>query len=95
MKHINRFAELSGVHYSIGSARIVRADLPDGFRKAAQHLRAFMLLPNLRLIEREPKLLSSRRREARQPIERVDKPNQLTRLFRPLRQRIYCMPKVV
>ena len=75
-------------------ARIIRADLPDRFRKAAQHLPAFMLLPNLRLVERETQLLSNRSWEVRQPIERIDKPNQLARLFWPLSHYIYYMPKL-
>ena len=41
-----------------------------------------MLLPDLRLVQRETELLPNRRRKARQPIKRVDKPNQLTRVFR-------------
>jgi hypothetical protein len=41
-----------------------------------------MFLTDLRLIKCETQLLSNRGREARQPNERVDKPNQLPRLFR-------------
>jgi hypothetical protein len=40
-----------------------------------------MLLPDLRLVERETELPSNRRREVRQPIKRVDKPDQLARVF--------------
>ena len=94
MKHVNRFPKLCHIHCPIRSARIVRSNLPDRFRKAMQHLRAFMLLPDLRLVQRESKLLSNRGREARQPIERVDKPNQLARLFRLLGYYIYYMPKL-
>ena len=94
MKHINRLRELCHVYSPIRPARIVRSHLPDRFRKAVQHLRAFMLLPNLRLVERETELLSNRGREVRQPIERIDKPNQLARLFRLLSHYFYYMPKL-
>jgi hypothetical protein len=38
--------------------------------------------------------VSNRRREARQPNERVDKPNQLVRLFRLYGHSLYCMPEL-
>ena len=94
MKHVNRFPELCDVHRTIRSARIVCTHLPDRFPEAVQHLRAFMLLPDLRLVECETELLPNRRREARQPIKRVNKPNQLARLFRLFRHCINCMPKL-
>jgi len=47
-----------------------------------QHLRALMPLTDLRLVQRETELLTNHRRKARQPNERVNKPNQLARLFR-------------
>jgi len=94
MKHVNCFPKLCHVHCPISPARIVRAYLPNRLGEAVQHLRAFMLLPNLRLVERETQLLSNRRWEVRQPIKRVDKPNQLSRLFRLLSHYIYYMPKL-
>jgi hypothetical protein len=68
--------------------------LPNRRGKAVQHLRAFMLLPDLRLIQRETELLPNRGQKARQTIERVDKPNQLTRLFRFFRHYTHYMPEL-
>ena len=84
MQHVNRLPELCDIHRTIRPARIVCAYLPNRFLETVQHLRAFMLLPDLRLVECETELLSNRRREARQPIKGIDKPNQLARLFRLL-----------
>jgi hypothetical protein len=53
-----------------------------------------MPLPDLRLVEREAESLSNRAREVRQPIQRIDKPNQLPWLFRLFRHRIHSMPKL-
>src|ERR1700678_1700146 len=50
-----------------------------------QHLRALVFLTDLRLIKRETELVSNHRREARQPNERIDKPNQLAWLLRLFR----------
>ena len=94
MKNVNCFPKLCRIYSAIRAARIVCAYLPDRFRKAVQHLRAFMLLPDLRLIERETELLSNRRWEARHPIKRVDKPNQFAQLFRLLGHHVYYMPKL-
>ena len=84
MKHVNRVPELCDVHRTIRPARIVCTHLPNRLGKALQDLRAIMFLPDLRLVERETQLLSNRRREVRQPIKRVDKPDQLARVFRLL-----------
>ena len=94
MKHLNRFPELCNVHRTIGPTRIVRTHLPNRFCEAVQHLRSFMLLPDLRLVQGETELLPNRGRKARHPIKRVDKPNQLTRVFRLFRHYIHCMPKL-
>ena len=72
MKHVNRFLKLCHIHRTIGPTRMVCTYLPNRLGKAVQHLRAFMLLPDLRLVERETELLSNRMREVRQPVERVD-----------------------
>src|SRR5579871_920549 len=84
MKHVNRSPKLCHIHRTIRSTRIVRTHLPDCFPKAVQDLRALMLLPDLRLVQRETEPLPNRGGKVRQPVERVDKPNQLTRLFRLL-----------
>jgi hypothetical protein len=82
MKNIKRFPDLRYVHRPIRPAWIVGADLPNGFRKTVQRLRALMFLSDLRLVQRETELLTNHRRKARQSIERIDKPNKLARLFR-------------
>ncbi len=79
MEDIDRFPELCHVHCPIRPAQIVCTHLPDRFRKAAHHLRALTFLTDLCLIRCE--LVPNRGREARQPNERIDKPNQLARLF--------------
>ena len=56
-----------------------------------QHLRAFMFLTDLRLIKRETELVSNYGREASQPNERVDKPNQLARFFGLVGHSLHCM----
>src|SRR6266542_2701285 len=82
MKNVNRFPELCNIHRAIRPARIVGAYLPNGSRKTVQHLRALMFLTYLGLIKGETEFLTNHRRKTRQPNKRVDKPNQLARLFR-------------
>jgi len=82
MKNVDRFPKLCRIHCAIRPARMVCAHLPNGFRKTVQHHRALMPLADLRLVQRETELLTNHRRKAHQPNERVDKPNQLARLFR-------------
>ncbi len=94
MKYINGFTEVYHVHRAKRSAWIVCAHLLYSFSKSVQHLRAFMPLPDLRLVQRKAELLSNRPREAYQPIERVDEPNQLPQLLRSFRHSIYSMPKI-
>jgi hypothetical protein len=95
MKYVNRFPELCHVHRTVRPTRVVRSNLPDGFREAAQHLRTFMPLPDLRLVDRESELLSNRGWKVCQPIKRIDKPNQLPRSFRVFRHHTHCMPELV
>src|SRR5258708_22460807 len=64
MKHVNRCSELCHVHCSISPARIICPHLPDRFLEAAQHLRTFMLLPDLRLVQRKTELPPNRGRKA-------------------------------
>jgi hypothetical protein len=59
-----------------------------------QSLCAFVPLPDLRLVQREAEPLSDFGRKTRQPIKRVDKPNQLPQLFRLVRHRIHHMLKL-
>ena len=94
MEHVNRFPKLCHIHRTIRPTWIVCTHLLNRLGKAVQHLRAFMLLPYLRLIQRKTELLPNRGRKARQPIERVTKPNKLTRLFRLFRHYIHYMPKL-
>jgi hypothetical protein len=93
MKHVNRFPKLCHMHRAMGSTRIVCTNLPNRLGKAVQHFRALCFC-DLRLVQGETELLPNRGRKARQPIKRVDKPNQLTRLFRLLRHWIHYMPKL-
>jgi len=81
MKHVDSFLEFGHIYRTVCPAWIICPHLPDCFPKAVQYLRAFMLLPDLCLIKRETELLSSGTRKVRQPIQRVDKPNQIPRLF--------------
>jgi hypothetical protein len=60
-----------------------------------QHLRALMLLADLRLVQGEAEFLTNDRWEPRQADERVDKSNQLSRLFRLFQHSFYCMPELV
>jgi hypothetical protein len=80
---------------AIRPARIVCAHLPDRFRKAANPLRALVFLTNLHLIQRETEFVPNRERAARQPNERVDKPNRLARLFQPFgrSERLFPRPE--
>ena len=50
-----------------------------------------MFLTDLRLIKRETELVSNYGREASQPNERVDKPNQLARFFGLVGHSLHCM----
>src|ERR1700732_1667955 len=77
MKHVNSFPKLCHIHRTIGSTWIVCADLPNCLGKAVQHLRAFMLLTNLRLVQRETELMSSCGGKALQPSKGVDKQTNL------------------
>jgi hypothetical protein len=54
----------------------------------------FRAAANLRLVQREAEPLSDSGRKTRQPIKRVDKPNQLPQLFRLARRRIHYMLKL-
>ena len=75
MKNVDRFPKLRRIHSAIRAARIVCAYLPDRVRETVQYLRALMPLTDLGLVQRETELLANHRRKARQPSERVDKPN--------------------
>ncbi len=59
IKHVNRFPKTVPRTRTIRPTWIACANLPDGFGKAVQHPRAFMLLPNVRLVQRESELLSN------------------------------------
>ena len=94
MKHLNGPLELCHVHRAVRPAGVVRAYLPNRFSKAAQYLRAFMRLPDLRLVQRKAESLSDRRWKALQTIKRIHKPNQRPRGFRVLRHHIQYMLKL-
>jgi hypothetical protein len=59
MKHVNRFPKLCHIDCTIRPTRIICTYLPNRLAKAAQDLRAFVALPDLRLIERETQFLSN------------------------------------
>ena len=53
-----------------------------------------MLVPDLRLVQGKTELLPNRGWKAVQPIQRIDKPNQLARLFRLPSHYIHYMPEL-
>ena len=93
MKDIDRFAQLHHIYCPKRPARIIGTNLPNRFGKTAQHLRAFVLLADLRLIERETEPLPNRRRKISEPVKRINEPNQLASLGF-FRHSTHCMPKL-
>ena len=54
MKNVDRIPDLRYLNRAIRATWIVRTHLPDYLRKTAQDLGAMVLLPDLRLVQREP-----------------------------------------
>jgi uncharacterized protein len=93
MEQLDRFSQLHHIYSPKRPTRIIGANLPNGFGKTAEHLRAFVLLADLRLVERETELLANRRRKLSEPVKRIHEPNQLASL-RLFRHSTHCMPKL-
>jgi len=74
MEYVDGILELGHVHRAVCPASIICSNLPHLLAEPMQHFCAFMLLPDLRLIERETELLPDCRRETPQGGERIDQP---------------------